>query len=50
MLVRRLRTLIDDASLRQAFGEAGRLRVADGFSAERLATDHDRLYRSILSG
>ena len=48
MLVRRLRALIDDASLRQAFGEAGRLRVAEGFSAERLAADHDRLYRSIL--
>ena len=47
-LAARIRALIDDASLRYDLGRAGRLRVEGRFSAERLADDHDRLYRSIL--
>jgi glycosyltransferase involved in cell wall biosynthesis len=48
LLASRIRELIDDAALRHDFGRAGRARVAGHFSAERLAADHDRLYRTIL--
>jgi glycosyltransferase involved in cell wall biosynthesis len=49
LLAVRIRALIDDPSLRRDLGDAGRLRVEGRFSAERLADDHDRLYRSLLA-
>ena len=49
LLATRIRALIEDAELRRRFGQAGRERVEGRFSAERLAADHDRLYRSILA-
>jgi glycosyltransferase involved in cell wall biosynthesis len=49
MLAARIRSLVEDAALRHDLGAAGRQRVAGRFSAERLAADHDRLYRSILA-
>ena len=49
LLASRIRALIEDPALRRGFGHAGREAVAGRFSAERLAADHDRLYRSILA-
>ena len=46
----RLRALLADPELRTRFGTAGRERVAGRFGADRLATDHDRLYRALLAG
>jgi glycosyltransferase involved in cell wall biosynthesis len=48
MLADRIRTLLADAALRGELGEAGRRHVECRFSAERLAVDHDRLYRTLL--
>lgn len=48
LLASRVRERIEHRELRHGFGHAGRERVASRFSAERLAADHDRLYRTIL--
>ncbi len=43
-----VRRLLDDQTLRQRFGAAGRQRVVERFSGDRLAADHDALYRRLL--
>jgi glycosyltransferase involved in cell wall biosynthesis len=43
-----VRRLIDDPALRHRLGAAGRERVVARFSADRLATEHDALYRRLL--
>jgi glycosyltransferase involved in cell wall biosynthesis len=45
-----LARLAGDAARRQAMGEAARADVRARYSAERLADDLDRLYRSLLEG
>jgi len=45
----RIRTLLGDAGLRTRFGATGRERVHARYAAERLAADHDRLYRELLA-
>ena len=41
--------LLGDADLRQRMGNAGRARVKELFSRERLIADMDKLYASIKS-
>jgi glycosyltransferase involved in cell wall biosynthesis len=45
----RIATLLDDAGLRARLGAAGRERVHARYAAERLAADHDALYRELLA-
>ncbi len=45
-----LAELVDDASLRRAFGAAGPARVADGHSASAMVAAYAALYRSLLAG
>ena len=44
----KLALLARDAGLRRTLGEAGRSRMAQRYSVERLVDDVDRLYRSLL--
>jgi glycosyltransferase involved in cell wall biosynthesis len=45
----RLATLAHDPALRETLGAAGRARVLERYSVQRLVDDVDRLYRSLLS-
>ena len=49
LLAARIATLLADGGLRATLGAAGRERVHDRYAAERLAADHDRLYRELLA-
>ena len=45
----RLAMLANDVDLRRRMGEAGRVRVLERYSVERLLDDVDRLYRTLLA-
>jgi len=49
LVAARIATLLDDGPLRARLGAAGRERVQARYAAERLAADHDRLYRELLA-
>jgi glycosyltransferase involved in cell wall biosynthesis len=46
----RLRSLLADPELRARLAAAGREGVAGRYGGDRLAADHDRLYRALLAG
>lgn len=48
-LARAVAELADDAGLRRRMGAAGRRRATAEYTLERLAADHARLYRELLS-
>jgi glycosyltransferase involved in cell wall biosynthesis len=49
LVAARIATLLEDGPLRARLGAAGRERVQARYAAERLAADHDRLYRELLA-
>ena len=49
-LAEALETLAADPGLRTRMGEAGRRRVAERFSRERMAAAHVALYEKVLGG
>lgn len=48
LLAQRAIKILEDAALRRRMGEAARDRFAAGFSASRMAREHERLYESVL--
>jgi len=49
LVAARIASLLEDGPLRARLGAAGRERVQARYAAERLAADHDRLYRELLA-
>jgi rhamnosyl/mannosyltransferase len=47
-LARAIREILDDPRTRAAWGDAGRRRVADRFTADRMVTDVLAAYRELL--
>jgi glycosyltransferase involved in cell wall biosynthesis len=49
-LIKRIEKLLDDTLLTLRMGEAGRRRISDAFSQERMTAAYAALYRDVLTG